>query len=112
MNDKQFDGNWKAECLELRDEIAALKAERDAALVEFNQCSSVLDETERWVESLESEIITLKSALREAKNGLCNLDPVIQWLNNGCEVSEAVKELSVYEHLRCKTLATIDDALK
>jgi hypothetical protein len=45
MNDKQFDGNWKAECLELRDEIAALKAERDAALVEFNQCSSVLDNT-------------------------------------------------------------------
>ena len=58
-----------------------------------------------------SRIKSLEDALREAKKGMCNLDPVIQWLNNGCEVSEAVKELSIYEHIRCKSIISINELI-
>lgn len=57
------------------------------------------------------ETIAAQAAVIEAiKRGMCNLDPVIQWLINGCDVSEAVRELQIYNHLKNKAIAIPTDS--
>ena len=41
---------------------------------------------------------TLKNGLQYLLDHQCpNLSPVINWLKNGCDVKEAIKELEIYQ---------------
>jgi pyruvate carboxylase len=60
---------------------------------EREQCTKLFKELEHTDEHIASVIEAAVQAEREA---FPNLDPVIAWLENGCDPKEAAKELRLY----------------
>jgi SMC interacting uncharacterized protein involved in chromosome segregation len=92
MNDKKFDGNWKEECLELREEIAALKAERDDYKQALNELGVTPEEARKGAERSRR----LRELLRDAAEALAPYMRLVEGTsvkNHAAQVYERIEEV-------------------
>jgi len=54
------------------------------------------------VERLNAKCRGLESEITRLRDAIPNLQYVIDWLSNGCDVSDAVKELQIHQALIAK----------